>query len=413
MPSLSSPLPSLRSIVERAVTVRDIVGAPIWTVLPSTKASEAAAVLGAWDFDVAGLADDPVVRYVTREALVGARGSVQRMAKPMLASDVVASDLALADLMTALRTRAYLFVLDHDRIRWIVTRADLQAPAVGMVVLAYLVAIEIALAELVVAELGDAWPQRLTDKRRTRALEIFERRQEDNTAIGLEDCLYFGDWLYLAARTPELREPLGAESSRALEREIGFFAELRNGLAHGGSILDGSSPDEAIDRFIRIRAFADRIWRLVDHRHERWDVYAATVISIKGSRSRLSGARARAELPFTVPAHVLTAWNPGSITKPIDSNRQANHQLAKLLRERDLDPIDAVGASPDGGWKEESLLVSGMLRRDAVDVGSQFGQIAIFELTDDKLLVVACPSGDVLRSVPRRGNSERQSEARA
>ena len=402
MASLSSPLPSLRSIVERAVTVRDIVGDPIWTVLPSMKAREAVAVLAALDFDVAGLADDPVVRYVTRDALEGARGAVHRVARPMLASDVVASDLALADLMSALRTREYLFVIDHDRIRWIVTRADLQAPAVGMVVLAYLVAIEIAMAELVVLELGDAWPDKLTEKRRNRAIEIFERRQKDNAAIGLQECLYFGDWLYLAARTPAVREPLGARSARALERTIGFFAELRNGLAHGGSILDGSSPEEAIGRFIRIRDFADLVWQLIDRHHERWDIYASTVISVRGSWVRLAGPRARADLPMRAPAHVITAWNPSSITKPLDNNREANRQLADLLRERGLDPMEVVGASPDGHWKEESLLVSGVPRREAVELASQFGQVAIFELTDADLLVVACPSGEVLRTVRRR-----------
>jgi hypothetical protein len=412
MPSLSSPLPSLRSIVERAVTVRDIVGDPIWTVLPSAKAREAATILAVRDFDVAGLAEDPVTRYVSREALIGARGAVQRVAQPMLASDVVASDLPLADLMTALRTREYLFVLDHDRIRWIVTRADLQAPAVGMVVLTYLVAIEIAMAELVVSELGDSWPDHLTDQRRSRALEIFERRQKDNAAIGLQDCLYFGDWLYLAARAPAVREALGAPSTRALEGAIGFFAEMRNGLAHGGSILDGSSSEEAIDRFIRIRNFADLIWQLIDRRHERWDVYASTVISVRGSRVRLAGPRARADLPVQTPAHVLTAWNPSSITKPIDNNRQANHQLAQLLRQRGLDPMEVLGASPDGRWREESLLVGSIPRREAVELASQFGQVAIFELTDTELLVVSCPAGEVLRRVPRRGASSVQSPLR-
>jgi|GEM_PF-1820114 len=411
MASLSSPLPSLRSIVERAVTVRDIVGDPIWTVLPTTKAREAATIMVARDFDVAGLAEEPVIHYVTRVALEGARGTVQRHAKSMLASDVVASDLPLADLMTALRSREYLFVLDHDRIRWIVTRADLQAPAVGMVVLAYLVAIEIAMAKLIVLELGDAWPDKLTEKRRNRAVEIFERRQKDNAAIGLQECLYFGDWLYLAARTPAVREALGASSARALEATVGFFAELRNSLAHGGSILDGSPPEEAIDRFIRIRDVADLVWQLIDRHHERWDIYASTVISVRGSKVRLAGPRARRDLPMRAPAHVITAWNPSSITKPLDYNREANRQLADLLRERGLDPMEVLGASPDGHWKEDSLLVSGMPRHEAAELASQFGQIAIFELTNTDLLVVACPSGEVLRTVRRRATAQGETPA--
>jgi hypothetical protein len=383
------------------VTVRDVVREPLWTVRPNQRASEAAAELAARDFDIAGLAEDPVDRYVTRQTLARRKGTALGAAKRILASDVVSADLPLSELISLLSRRPHLFVLDRDRIRWVVTCADLQAPAVGMVVLAYLVAIETGLGALVVDELGPGWFDRLPEARQARAHEVFATRAALNAEIGLADCLYFGDWLLLASTAEELRERLGHRSRRSFEDATGFFMVLRNSLAHGGTILDGTAPEQAVGRFGRVRVFADRVWDLLEQRHERWDRYSATVITLTGQHVRLTGKRARRRLPGPAPLHVLTAWNPGSVTRPATTNRAANEQLAGLLKARHLDPVPVVGSSPDRKWREESLLVAGLRRLEAAELGERFGQVAIFEITEDDLLVLRCPDGEVVRAVPR------------
>src|SRR3546814_8037644 len=50
----------------------------------------------------------------------------------------------------------------------------------------------------------------------------------------------------LAARTPSLRQALGFESRASFTGSIGAFANMRNDLAHGGTLLDGSTPGAAI-----------------------------------------------------------------------------------------------------------------------------------------------------------------------
>jgi uncharacterized protein DUF3293 len=383
------------------VTVRDVVREPLWTVRPSQRAADAAAELAARGFDVAGLAEDPVGRYVRRADLEHPRGRAAGAARPILASEVVSADLPLSELVALLAERPHLFVLDRDRIRWVVTCADLQAPAVGMVVLAYLVAIESGLAHIVVAELGEGWFETLPVDRKAKAQDVFAQRERRNAEIGLADCLYFGDWLLLAARCEAVRAHLGYGGRRAFEEATGFFIELRNGLAHGGTLLDGAAPDRAIRRFESIRNFADRVWDILGQRHEQWDVYAATILTVQGRRTRLSGPGARRRLPAPGPLHILTAWNPGSVTRPVTTNRAANQQLARLLEGRSLEPVPVVGASPDRHWREESLLVAGLRRAEAAELGERFGQVAVFELTEDELRVVRCPDAEIMRSVPR------------
>ncbi|MGI8808896.1 MAG: DUF3293 domain-containing protein [Acidimicrobiales bacterium] len=398
-----SPIPSLRNLVERTMTVGDLVSDPLWTLDPTQSAPDAAAVLAARDFDLAGVAEEPLARYVTRHDLVSSDGTVADVARPILAADAVEMRLALADVVSILRLRPYVFVLDHSRVRWLVTCADLQAPTVGVVALAYLVAIEVGLVPLVVDFLGDNWPCKLPPARHEKALQLYDQKRADNTATGLEDCLYFSDWLSLVACSQPLLDRLGFQSRKRFDDETGVFTDLRNRLAHGATLLDGATPNQAIDRFQRIRSFADTVWELVEDRSERWDAYATTVIST-AEGSPLSGPGA-VEIPFAAPVHIITAWNPGSITRSPQANRDANVELARLLKNHELAPIPVVGASPDRSWHEESLLVEGLSRRAAAELGERFGQLAVFELTGEELLVLRCPDANVMRRIARHGRS--------
>lgn len=61
----------------------------------------------------------------------------------------------------------------------------------------------------------------------------------------------------------------------------------------------------------------------------------------------------------------------------------------------------AVGCSNDATHGEQSVLVAGITRADAVDLGRRFDQLAVFELTDDLQTVVPCIEGMAARSTPR------------
>ena len=131
---------------------------------------------------------------------------------------------------------------------------------------------------------------------------------------------------------------------------------------------------------------------------ERWDAYASTVIT-DGSGRVWAGPRAGPLGP--APWHVLTAANPDSAARPDEVNHVANERLADVLVARGFDPLAVLGSSVDGTWREPSLAVTGLERPVACDLGHRFGQVAIFELTQDELRVVRCPDGAVMRSRPR------------
>lgn len=400
-----SPLPSLRALVERTVTVADLVTEPLWTVDPTLSSADAASMLAARDFDIAGVAEEPVTRQVSRARLARATGSVGDVALPILASEAVEKSLPLADLVETLRVRGHVYILDNDRVRWLATRADLQAPAVSVVVLSYLVSIEVALTSLVTGHLGGSWFDALPPARKKKVWQIYNEKVRRNVATGLEDCLYFSDWMELAARTPSLWQALGFESRARFTKYTGAFAQLRNDLAHGGTLLDGTTPSAAIERFARVRTFAEQVWDLVEEQHERWDLYLATELETDDGHS-LTGPEG-IDLPDVArTTHVLTAWNPGSATRSLDENQAANEELRHLLERHGYEPVPGVGCSPDRRWCEESLVVTGMTRSAAAELAERFGQIAIFELTDDELLVVRARDARVMRRRPRRAKTK-------
>lgn len=396
---MNSPIPSLRMIVEETICVADIVTNPVWCLRPDHPSDQALAMLHARDFDVAGIAEEPLTRYVIRDELEPS-GTVADFAHLLLASDVVEKSLPLADLIELLGTKPHVFVLDHDCVRWVVTTADLQAPTVSMLALAYLVVPESGVSKLVPNALGDGWFDLLAPDRQKKAHEVFASKVQHNTETGLEGCLYFSDWLSLAGKSRELIGDLGYRSKRHFDDDTGCFSTLRNDLAHGGDLL-GSSADaqSAIDRFRRIRSFAARVWDIHERQDGRWDTYAATIIS--GAGQQLSGPDATAALPFPGPVHVITAWNPDGITRSREVNARANDQLQVALRSLELAHTSVVGTSVDGTWSEESYLVGGLRRSDAASLGERFGQSAIFELTDEKLLVVRCSDASVMRTADR------------
>ena len=269
--TLPSPIPSLRGLIEKTVTVADVVTAPLFLVSPNQQAADAAELLKARDFDLAGIAEEPVSRYVTRDALTGCSGLAGDVAQVILATDTVERSLPLVELAKILRHKSHVFILDLDTVRWVATCADLQAPAVSVVVLSYLFAIEIGLASLIPVELGDSWLTFLPAASRQHAEDLFESKRLRNVETGLEDCLYFKDWLHLVTSSQALLSDFGFTSKSAFRKATGSFADLRNDLAHGGTLLDASSTQLAIDRFTRIRSFAESVWEVLDQRREDWE----------------------------------------------------------------------------------------------------------------------------------------------
>jgi len=176
---------------------------------------------------------------------------------------LVTSSLGLAEGVALLAMEPFYFVMEGSHLAGIVTRADVQRPAVSMVTLSLILAAEARMGVLIQGWLGPEWEVYLTDERRNRLAEILEDRRRRNVEIGLLDCLMLGDRLKLLGKNRELIRALGYGEPGAYKDWKEQLGHLRDTLAHGGSLLDHDpEPIRAIQLFDAVRGFADVIWSL-------------------------------------------------------------------------------------------------------------------------------------------------------
>lgn len=413
MPSLgqsgSSPARPLERLLRENLTVEDIVSEQLWSVSGDTKCVAALTRMEQYDYDIAGVVDSidhdsqlAPSHFVLRTALAEPEGTVARRSRPIEARMCVEKSLPLAYLLEILRDKRVdrLFVLDGDRIRWVVNRADLDTPAVSVTVLAMLAGIEIGLKELsadidVVAM--------LTPARRIKIGAIFDDLVERGLATNDRDCLYFYDWMTILEKFPILQTELGFDGRRGVADFTRSFDATRNDAAHGRGLFadkeHGKPRDavEVLDRIGRIRELSTRIWDLVQSR-ETSDSYIKTTIRDSVGLV-LAGEGAVAMWPHEPAAHVLTAHNPGGFQQSGDLNDQAALDLEHLLRQRSWAYNHVVGSADRGrpDWVEGSFLVVGAERPEIASIARLFRQSSFFELTTNEQLLVDSRSLEVTR----------------
>jgi hypothetical protein len=87
---------------------------------------------------------------------------------------------------------------------------------------------------------------------------------------------------------------------------------------------------------------------------------------------------------------VITAHNPGGRLASGPDNAAAQVQLVAKLKEQGLTVWPAAGGDPSWTHVEDSAAVIGMDEAEAIALGAQFGQEAIFVLTTADRQVVGC-----------------------
>lgn len=134
-----------------------------------------------------------------------------------------------------------------------------------------------------------------------------------------------------------------------------------------------------------------------------WDVYAGAIIEceIDGRTRSLRGPIAEA-LPAEAPIFVLTAYNPGGVDRDQASNDADEARLEGELAGDGVTYWPAMGRSPDESWSEPGVAVAGLDRVAACELGARYGQLAVYELTEDEVHVVQCIDREIVRTRPRR-----------
>lgn len=344
--------------------------------------------------DQTPLDEDPIRRYVRRDDLRLAAGSVSCVARPIRVDEIVSGSAGLARLLPAFRDRQYFYVLEGDGIAGIVTRADLQLPPVSMAVLGVIISFELALTELISVYSHGSWLGALSSTRRNNLLKRFSTAQRNNAEVTELECLDLVDRFELINRLPGLRNDLEFGSNSQVRRLKERIIGIRNPLAHGGSVIGaGGKFDETLDTIEDIQEFGERAWALATNGDFIWEAYARTEIESVGPDAVLSLA-AGGEA-----AHIITAYNPHSRYQSAEANNLANERLRSLLDETAQSTAIVNCKSPEGPWTEQSFAV-GLTREKALRIARLFGQRAIFEVQGQHLRVIACECGTVRHERP-------------
>lgn len=255
-------LPSLLRIAETALTVGDLAETDLWYVEPEWSAIEAHERLVKQDFDYAPVRESRPHRYVARVALEDKRGTVDDEARTIDAAHLVTSTLGLAAGISILQPEGFYFVLTGDRLSGIVTYADVQKAPVSMVTLALILAAEVGVSRLIAGWMPETWRDFLSEKQRADAQSVFDQRRQHNTEIGPLECLTLPIRLQLLLKHPILRAEFFPGTRGEFNRWQETLLNLRNTLAHGGTIFGAESdPVRAIDLFNEVRDFAERVWQ--------------------------------------------------------------------------------------------------------------------------------------------------------
>lgn len=261
---------TLVEIAENSLNVLYLAETNLQYIDSSWTVGEAREWLEMNGFDAAPIAEEKPHRFFALDVEANDDDPLPEVALPIDAARLVTSSLGLADGVAFLAMEPYYFVMEGSRLVGIVTRADLQRPAVSMVALSLILAAEARMGVLIKGWVGPGWESHLSDERRAKLGEILEDRRRRNVEIGLIDCLMLGDRLKLLGKSDAL---IGTLSYRDVGSYRGWKEELgglRDTLAHGGSLLDEQrDPVKAIELFAAVRRFAEAIWSVAESPGER------------------------------------------------------------------------------------------------------------------------------------------------
>lgn len=253
----------LMGIVQNSLTVLQLAEVDLKRADPAWSADEAHQWMRWHGFDAAPLDEPEAHRFIGASWLEPNADPVVGQARPIDATLLVSSDLGLADGVSRLKAHPYYFVLQRDNLQGIVTRADLQRPAVGMVLFSLILTSEAAANMIIDRCLGPAWIERLSAEQRAHVNEVFNQRLRTNTEVTMLDCLMLHDRLQLLGKCDRAVPELGFASGKQFRKWKERLVNLRDNLAHGGGLLHAEpDPTHAIELFEDVRSFAERIWEL-------------------------------------------------------------------------------------------------------------------------------------------------------
>jgi hypothetical protein len=219
-----------------AFTVGTAATSDLLRLSASAPSLQAAKSLDERDFDAAAVEDDDGVYRYVRRAWLQPDEKVGDAAQPIETRMVVSTSARLWPALMRLKAQDILFAIDDSGVSGVLTRADLQHPAVTILAFSLLLTIERSLDGLIQkAYPENAWLEELPESARKKVEVVYEQRVINNAEISRLDCMMLERRLKLSQKDP-LRKRLGL-SETDIKRCGEQLKQLRNVLAHGGTVL--------------------------------------------------------------------------------------------------------------------------------------------------------------------------------
>jgi len=361
---------------------------------PSASTEQASLLMQLYGLDQAPVAGSGGSQIVVRKMLDAARLSrrVDQVAIDTPTEHWVDHNASLHHTLKQLTQQSWLFVRVNRTLLGTIGRQDLSHPTISAYLLAVILGLERGLRRLYGSYQGCPIPDE--PKPHDSGSQHSDERPDNftNTIKHILGC-------------KELLGDLGFQSISKGDKALQRINKMRNHLAHARAILEcGKDTADVLQRIENLELLAGRVRGLLVDRESIWTSYCETeIISAEDPNTVFAGSRGKG-LSISMTAHVISAENPYEQFLGEEENSRRTNILEQYLRScpeaKDLVRVFGRSTNPNSIWVEECWAVSGLTRSQAVEIGRIFQQRAIFELTEDVIMVISSDES-VKNSLPR------------
>jgi len=361
---------------------------------PALSTEQASLLMQLYELDQAPLAGSDGSQIVLRMNLDAGRSGqkVGLFAVDTPAEHWVEHNTSLHHALERLAEHGWLFVRANRSLLGTIGRQDLGRPTISAYLLAVILGLERGLRRLYGSYHGRPMPDE--PKPHDSGHQHVDTRPENFTTT-----------IKYTLDCNELLRDLGFQSISKADKAMQRINNMRNHLAHARTILEcGNDTADVLRRIVDLELLASRVRELLVDREAVWTAYCETeIVSAEGPSTVFAGSEATG-MSISTPAHVISAQNPYEDFLGEEENSRRTNILEKYLRSKpevkDLVRVLGRSADPNSIWQEECWAVSGLTRSQAVEIGRLFQQRAIFELTEDTIMVISSDE-TVMNTSPR------------
>jgi hypothetical protein len=238
---IAIPISALR-VFERAFNAIDIAE-PLLSFDSNRPADEVFASMFESRVGVAGVRRDGILwGYVDASSLIGG-GSCEDCRREFASSHVLPATSPFTEVIEVLTHHDWCFITTLGTVIGVISRTDLQKPAVRMWLFGIITVADQEFTERVRRRWPDeSWGRLISEPRLEKARQLRGERDRRKDYCELVDCLQMADKIDILTSEPEELAILGIGSGGAAKRVGKQIESLRNRLAHAQGFVEQDWP---------------------------------------------------------------------------------------------------------------------------------------------------------------------------